>query len=103
MGKVDITNNLKRNPHREFPIEREERKQRRRGAAADSDSEVDESQLPDDKQMLVPESEIRQIVKKINKHDDLIKSIQYIGCTDRPLILTGSADRLVKIIDLETS
>ena len=31
---MDITvNNLKRNPHREFPIEREERKRRNRGAA----------------------------------------------------------------------
>lgn len=75
MVPVDITNNLKRNPHREFVIEREERKQRRRGAAHDSDSDVDESMLPDDKNMLVPESEIRQILKKSNKHDDLIKSI----------------------------
>lgn len=53
--------------------------------------------------MLVPESSIRQILKKSRKHDDLIKSIQYIGCTDKPLIMTGSIDRLVKIIDLETS
>lgn len=53
--------------------------------------------------MLVRESDIRQILKKSRKHNDLIKSIQYIGCTDKPLILTGSTDKLVHIIDLATS
>ena len=44
MLPVDITvTNEKRNPWREFPIEREERKQKRRGAANDSDSDIDES------------------------------------------------------------
>lgn len=50
MRPMDITvNNLKRNPHREFTIEREERKKTKRTSAAaaaaamDSDSEIDES------------------------------------------------------------
>ena len=98
-----IVSNPKRNPHREFPIEREERKRRNRAAAMDSDSDIDESQIPKDFPLLVPESEITQIVKKTQKHTDFIKSIQYIHCTDRPLILTGSTDRLVHITDLETS
>lgn len=76
---MDITkNNAKRNPHREFTIEREERKKKVRGsnkAAMDSDSEIDESQYPDDKQMLVPESEIITLLKKSRKHNDVIKSI----------------------------
>lgn len=52
---------------------------------------------------MVPESDIIQLVKKTQKHSDVIKSIQYIHCTDRPLILTGSTDRLVHITDLATS
>lgn len=51
----------------------------------------------------MPESEIRQILTKSRKHNDLIRSIQFISCTDKPLILTGSTDRLVHLIDLETS
>ena len=103
MRPVDVTDNEKRNPWRVFPIEREERKTKRRGAANDSDSDIDESQIPQDKNLLVPESEIRQILTKSRKHNDLIRSIQFISCTDRPLILTGSTDRLVHLIDLETS
>jgi len=106
LDEVDITkNNSKRNPHREFPIEREVRKKKNKGAAAaatamDSDSDIDESQYPDDKTMIVPEAEIATIVKKCRQHDDQIKSIQYIHCTDRPLILTGSTDRLVHLINM---
>ena len=103
---TDITKkNSKRNPHREFTIEREERKKKGRGAAAaamDSDSEVDESQLPDDKTVIVPDAEITTILKKSRKHSDLIKSIQYIHCTDRPLILTGSIDRQVHLINMDS-
>jgi len=43
MVAVDVTKYSKRNPHREFPIEKEERKKKTRGAAQDSDSDVDES------------------------------------------------------------
>ena len=104
--KIDIIANdkMKRNPHREFSIEHEERKkQGKNSAAMDSDSDIDEHKLPDEKNMLVPESEVKTIVKKTRKHSDLIKSIQYVGCTDRPMILTGSTDRLVHLIDLKTS
>ena len=94
--------NLKRNPHREFVIEREERKKKGK-AANDSDSDIDESMIPKDTNVLVPENQIIQIVKKTQKHNEWIKSIQYIHCTDRPLILTGSTDRLVHITDLHTS
>jgi len=98
-----VEKNPKRNPHREFPIEREESKRRARGAAAiDSDSDIDESKYPKDNDMLVPESEIITLLKKSRKHSDLIKSIQYIHCTDRPLILTGSTDRLVHLIDMNS-
>ena len=106
MIPTDITkNNSKRNPHREFPIEREERKKKNKGAAKasmDSDSEIEESKLPDDKNMIVPEAEITTILKKCRVHKDLIKSIQYIHCTDSPLILTGSTDRLVHLINMES-
>lgn len=100
----DITkDNLKRNPHREFPIEREESKKKKRGAAAlDSDSDLDESKFVDDKKLEVPESEIKVVLKKTRKHSDLIKSIQYISCTDQPLILTGSTDRLVHITNFDS-
>ena len=71
-----VASNPKRNPHREFPIEREERKQKKRSAAAmDSDSDIDEGQLPDDKTMIVPEAEVTTILKKKRFHSDLIKSI----------------------------
>ena len=53
-----IVSNPKRNPHREFPIEREERKRRNRAAAMDSDSDIDESQIPKDFPLLVSESDI---------------------------------------------
>jgi len=105
---TDITTkaNTKRNPHREFPIERDETKKKNLGGAAaamDSDSDLDESTYPDDKSMLVQEAQINTILKKSRKHQDLIKSIQYISITDRPLIMTGSNDRLVHLIDMETS
>ena len=103
MTKVDITGNAKRNPHREFPIEQEERKTKRKGAANDSDSDIDESQIPNDKNVLVAEHEIHQVVKKTRIHNDLIKSIQFINVTDRPLILTGSTDKLVHLVDFETA
>lgn len=103
MVPVDITNNEKRNPWREFPIEREERKQKRRGAANDSDSEIDEFSIPTDNNLLVADTEFSFILKKKQYHNDVIKSIQYISCADKPLILTGSTDRLVHLIDLETS
>jgi len=70
LAPFDITkNNAKRNPHREFPIEREERKKTMRSAAAnDSDSEIDEKDIPSDKKMIVPEAEITTILKKSRKH-----------------------------------
>jgi len=79
---VDITvNNTKRNPHREFPIEREERKKKSKTTGNDSDSDVDERSVPNIVP-LVPESEIKTVLKKSRKHNDLIKSIQYIAATD---------------------
>lgn len=43
-----VVSNPKRNPHREFPIEREENKRRNRAAAMDSDSDMDEGRnIPD--------------------------------------------------------
>ena len=41
----------------------------------DSDSDIDEGQLPDDKTMIVPEAEVTTILKKKRFHSDLIKSI----------------------------
>lgn len=79
---IDITvNNMKRNPHREFAIEREERKKKSKTAGNDSDDELDERAIPT-VVPLVPESEIKTILKKSRKHNDLIKSIQYIAATD---------------------
>ena len=46
---------MKRNPHREFVIEREERKKKGK-AANDSDSDIDESMIPKDTNVLVPEN-----------------------------------------------
>ena len=68
----------------------------------DSDSEPDESLLQNDKKPLVKESDIITILKKKRIHSDLIKSIQYIPCTDEPRILTGSTDRLVHIINMNS-
>ena len=49
MNPLDITiNNTKRNPHREFQMEREERKKGKRGGGNDSDSDRgDEQSLRD--------------------------------------------------------
>ena len=60
INAIDITVppfNAKRNPHREFPIEREERKRQRRGAITilDSDSEPDENDIAKDESALVRE------------------------------------------------
>lgn len=53
MNPVDVvTGNLKRNPHREFVIEKEERKKKSKGGANDSDSDMDESQIPKDNPIL---------------------------------------------------
>ena len=52
---------------------------------------------------MVDESQVITVVKKIGIHSDLINSIQYISCTDHPLIMTGSTDRLVKIMKIENS
>jgi len=53
MNPVDVvTDNLKRNPHREFVIEKEERKKKSKGGANDSDSDMDESQIPKDHPIL---------------------------------------------------
>ena len=99
---IDITDNPKRNPHREFSIEHEERKRPNKNQAAmDSDSDIDERKLPDEKDLIVSEEEVSPpLIKKLKCHEDLIKSIQYIHCTDRPMILTGSTDRYVHLIDM---
>ena len=98
---IDITvNNTKRNPHREFPIEREERKKKAKANEVD-DSDVDERAIPPPVP-LVSESQIKTVLKKSRKHNDLIKSIQYIASTDHPLILTGSIDKLVHIINMKS-
>ena len=52
--------------------------------------------------MMIPESEIITVLIKSRKHSDLIKSITYISCTDEPLILTGSTDRLVHLINMDS-
>lgn len=97
---IDITvNNTKRNPHREFPIEREERK-KKANTNDDYDSDVDERAIPPPVP-LVSESEIKTVLKKSRKHNDIIKSIQYIAATDQPLILTGSIDKLVHVINMK--
>ena len=89
-------------------IEREERKVKDRGAAAamDSDAELDDKVLEEidktDKESLCLESDVTTLIKKSKKHSDLIKSIQYIGCTDQPLIMTGSTDRLVHLINFDS-
>jgi hypothetical protein len=41
----------------------------------DSDSDLEDNQLIDDKNLLIPESEVITILKKSRKHSDLIKSI----------------------------
>ena len=48
------------------------------------------------------EAGIKAIMKKTRIHNELVTSIQYISCTDKPIILTGSTDRMVHIIDLTT-
>lgn len=102
MTPIDITlNNSKRNPHREFPIEREERKKKSKNPAAESESDVDEG-MDVKLEPLVNESAITTVLKKSRKHNDLIKSIQYIAATDQPLILTGSIDRLVHLINMKS-
>lgn len=99
--KVDITDvakNPKRNPHREFPIEKEEKKRSVTRDGNDSDNELADSR-ENKIEALVNESQIKTVIKKKRVHNDAIRSIQYINVTDQPLILTASFDRLVHLID----
>ena len=75
LAPIDITvNNIKRNPHREFQIEREERKKKSKADGNDSDSDLDERIIPT-VTPLVSEIEVRTLIKKSKKHTDIIKSI----------------------------
>ena len=49
---------------------------------------------------MVDESEIRQICTYA-PHEDVIRSIQFVYSTDRPLVMTASLDRLVHIYSLD--
>ena len=48
----------------------------------------------------IDQSEIRQICT-YQPHKDVIRSIQFIYSTDRPLIMTASLDRFVKIYSVD--
>lgn len=50
---------------------------------------------------IVNESEIIQIGHFNEAHSDVIKSIQYVACTDRPLVFSAGADKFVKIHSLD--
>ena len=53
---------------------------------------------------ILKEGSIQQVFHKQDGesgHSDVIRSIQYISCTDTPLIMTASLDRKVRIIDLD--
>lgn len=127
MHPVDVVNNpkLKRNPHREFAMEDDEDRKKDKksgsagkGAAADngSDDEGDEENSSaaaasgkaskktrrDPTTPLVAEDEIVKVFTNDKKHEDVIKSIQYISVGDKPLIMTASYDKNVHLIDFET-
>jgi WD40 repeat protein len=94
---VDITKgNQKRNPHREFKFRGLEEKHAKKGG---NDSEEDEEGkntiVP-----LVPENEIVKIFTNDKKHNDVIRSIQYISVSDEPLIMTASYDKNVHLINM---
>jgi hypothetical protein len=98
LEEVDLTDpkmvGQKRNPYRLMQIA--DRKSEEKGK-----TEADELFRENP---LVDESEIKQICT-FNPHNDVIKSIQFIYSTDRPLIMTASIDRFVHIhsIDLNNS
>ena len=69
---------------------------------ARNDRDDDEAEINREPPM-VSDDDIRQVLKKSRKHNDLIKSIQYISCTDQPFIMTGSTDKLVHLIDMNSN
>ena len=59
---------------------------------------MEESSLKEE--ALIKETEIKQVCT-FNPHKDVIRSIQFINSTDRPLIMTASLDRFVHIHSID--
>lgn len=101
---IDVTkNNAKRNPHREFAIEVEEK--RKPGEKKDEGNDSDDFNLTNEHNIvsLIKESEIGKVLTNEaadKPHQDAIRSIQFISVTEEPLIMTASYDRMVHIMNL---
>lgn len=95
LQEIDVTDpkksGLKRNPYRSIPIQYDKK---------DNDIKTSNDEGIFKGEPLVDESEIRQICT-YTPHKDVIRSIQFIYSTDRPLILTASLDRFVHLYSIE--
>ena len=97
---IDVSvNNPKRNAHREFEFRVEtdgKSKEERKKFEEDDDGQRAKDTVP-----LLKEGQIQQVFSQQDAHSDVIRSIQYINVTDKPLIMTASLDRKVRIIDMQ--
>ena len=100
---IDVTKgNVKRNPHREFKNFKEDAEEQKAGGAMDNNDSGDET--PDNLKKVTPVVEEREILKIFpnqQMHKDVIRSIQYIDVTDKPLVMTASYDKNVVIFGME--
>jgi WD40 repeat protein len=98
LEEVDVTDpkkpGPKRNPHRPINFDKDLGKNQEKEIAI----ELMESSLKEEG--LVKETEVKQVCT-FNPHKDVIRSIQFIYSTDRPLIMTASLDRFVHIHSID--
>ena len=100
MKPIDVTkSNHKRNPHREFTIEKEDSFKRK---TSDGNQDSDDEESRQTIEPLIDEKEFKKVFTNDKKHKDVIRSIQYIDITDSPLIMTASYDKNVHLIDFKT-
>ena len=100
---VDVTTDAKRNPHREIKFMQKESEETKRGKDTKRPL-IEEDDGPIVKpEPLLKEGSIEQIWSQLEGeggHTEVIRSIQYISCTDVPLIMTASLDRKVRIFSM---
>lgn len=103
---VDVTTDAKRNPHREIKFMQKESEETKRGKDIKRPI-IEEDDGPIVKpEPLLKEGSIEQIWSQLEGeggHTEVIRSIQYISCTDVPLIMTASLDRKVRIFSMAQS
>ena len=107
LKKIDVTLDAKRNPHREFEFIPKESEETKKNKDSKRQLPLEEDDGPRVKpEPLLKEGSIEQIWSQLEGeggYTEVIRSIQYISCTDVPLIMTASLDRKVRIFSMAQS